>query len=525
MGFHWLLVSPVPLLFFVKRSSSMTFKTDQEHILPYLTDASNAPGGEAEVVFFPHNEDEILQAIAYCRSQGLRMTVSGAGTGLAGGRVPLGGAVIATERMNRVVAINPETYSAIVEPGVILGEFQREVEQKHRLYPPDPTERSCFVGGTVSTNSSGARTFKYGPTRNFVDRLRMITAQGERLDVRRGDTYAQGNRLSLVAESGRVYDVTLPSYTMPDLKHAAGYFVRPGMDAIDLFIGSEGTLGIVTEIHTRLIHLPSGLFSGIVFFPDESSTLAFVDEARSRSKSRDTSGAETHIDARALEFMDRHSLDLIRPRYPDIPVAAMGGAVWFEQETTEETESDVMMAWHDLVIRSGGLVDSSWFAVTEERQQRMRQFRHAIPETVYEYLTEHGQIKLGTDMAVPDSRLHELIAYYRSELKQLGIRAVTYGHIGNSHLHVNMLCRGDEEYQRARCVYDGMVDTALSLGGTISAEHGVGKIKKSYLMRMYGAHAISEMRRLKRIFDPEGLLGVGTMFDLDEKSHAANFFG
>lgn len=494
----------------------MIVKQEQDEILGFLKDASNMPGGSAERVYFPESQEEMAGAVEECRRLGLNITVSGAGTGLAGGRVPYGGAVISTARMNRIIRIDPDARRAVVEPGVILGEFQAEVERHGLFYPPDPTERSCFVGGTVATNSSGARTFKYGPTRNFVEALRVLLPDGDWLRLRRGESRASGRELSLLTEGGREIRLELPGYTMPATKHAAGYFIHPDMDPIDLFIGSEGTLGIVTEIEVRLLPLPERLFSGIIFFPDEESTLDFVDEARSRSRgTRDGGGDEGDIEARALEYMDANSLELIRPRFPNIPEGAAGGAIWFEQETSEETEEMLLGLWYELIVKHRGLADDSWFAIGAEDQRKMRNFRHAVPESVYEHISEHNQTKLGTDMAVPDSRFRELLSYYRSQFAEHGLRTVTYGHIGNSHLHANIFADGAEEFALAKQVYDRLVDRALELGGTISAEHGVGKLKAAYLVKLYGAGAIDAMRQMKRALDPDGILGRGTMFMME----------
>jgi D-lactate dehydrogenase (cytochrome) len=491
----------------------MIVKHLQDEILGYLKDASNMPGGHAERVFFPESEEELASLLADCHRDGTPVTVSGAGTGLAGGRVPFGGAVVSTSKLNAIVSIDPEANRARVEPGVILAELQREVEAHDRLYPPDPTERNCFIGGSVATNASGARTFKYGPTRNYVTALKLLLGSGERLHLRRGQTIADGRALRLHTVEGRAIEIELPSYTMPAIKHAAGYFAKPGMDAIDLFIGSEGTLGVITEIELKLIPLPRKLFSGIIFFPSEELTLAFVDEARAASFGTRSGSGDTGIDARALEFLDADSLELIRPRFPSIPSGATGGAVWFEQEATEENEEELLATWYDLMLRHGALVDESWFAISAEDQRRMREFRHAVPSAVYEQISEGNQTKLGTDMAVPDAGFHELLRFYRQEFAANRLRTVVYGHIGNNHLHANIFASGADEFAAAKGVYNRLVEKVLALGGTISAEHGVGKLKKAYLEAMYGPEGIEGMRRIKRALDPAGILGRNTMFD------------
>jgi D-lactate dehydrogenase (cytochrome) len=202
------------------------------------------------------------------------VTVSGAGTGTVGGRVAFGGIVLATDKLNRIEQVVHEERGgfAVVEAGVILSDLQRAVDQEGLLYPPDPTERGCFVGGNVATNASGARTFKYGPTRNYIRRLKVVLASGEVLDLRRGEVRADGQgRIRL----GKAIEVKLPDYRMPATrKNATGYFVAPEMDAVDLFIGSEGTLGVICEVEVKLLPKPEGLLSGVVFFLDEADVLA-----------------------------------------------------------------------------------------------------------------------------------------------------------------------------------------------------------------------------------------------------------
>src|SRR6185369_5977081 len=173
--------------------------------------------------------------------------------------------VLATDRLNRIKSIESEPSGGgrgVAEAGVILADFQRAVDQKGLLYAPDPTERGAFLGGTVATNASGARTFKYGPTRNYIERLKVVLASGEIRDLHRGE---------------KIHEIRVPSYSRPATrKNATGYFVSPGMDELDLFIGSEGTLGVICEIEARLIPKPEGLLSGVVFFATESDVLAFV---------------------------------------------------------------------------------------------------------------------------------------------------------------------------------------------------------------------------------------------------------
>ncbi|HEX8688352.1 MAG TPA: FAD-binding oxidoreductase, partial [Pyrinomonadaceae bacterium] len=288
----------------------MLVKTEQDEIQSFLADASNTAGGRAERVVFPESGEEAARSLAEAAREGRPVTAAGAGTGVVGGRVPFGGVVLSTARLNRVGEFAREARggSATAGAGVVLSDFQREAHARGYFYPPDPTEGSCYLGGTVATNASGARTFKYGPTRAYVRRLEVALTTGDLIDLKRGELFAGADgSLRLPLGGGRAIEARLPSYTMPATrKHAAGYFVAPGVDLIDLFVGSEGTLGVVTEVEVSLLPRPEGVLAGVVFFRDEGGLLAFVREARERSlraREEGVSGGEA-LDARALEFFD-----------------------------------------------------------------------------------------------------------------------------------------------------------------------------------------------------------------------------
>src|SRR5437588_7485174 len=211
----------------------MRTKSEQDEIQSYLADASNLAGGHASRILVPETSAEVADALARATRGRTPVPVAGAGTGIVGGRVPFGGVVLSTQRLNRIGEIVREGVGgrATAGAGVVLADFQREVRSKGLLYPPDPTESSCFLGGTVATNASGARTFKYGPTRAYVRWLRVALATGDLLDIRRGEIFADADRrLSVPLGDGRIIEARLPSYTMPATrKHAAGYFISPGM--------------------------------------------------------------------------------------------------------------------------------------------------------------------------------------------------------------------------------------------------------------------------------------------------------
>ena len=467
-------------------------------------------GGHASKLFIPESVSEIAEILREANTQEIPVTVSGARTGTVGGAVPFGGYVISMERMNTIKSIeNGRNWRAVVEPGVILRDFQKAAEAEGLFYPPDPTEWSCQIGGTVATNASGSRSFSYGATRRYVERLKVMLADGDLLNVVRG---GDGK---LVTESGRTINVKLPTYSRPNVrKNVSGYFLKPSMEPIDLFIGSEGTLGVIVEIEVSLLPKPQGFFSGIVFFENESDLLRFVDEAKELSFARRTGRLAADgptVDASLIEYFDDRALKFISARFPEVP-SGMAGAIFFEQETTSENEDSVFEAWNELLEKHNAAIDQSWFATNEQDQEKMREFRHALPVSVNEFIARHKQRKVGTDMAVPDDKFPQFLKFYKDTLDASGLDYVIFGHIGDCHLHANLLPKNDKEAERARHIYGRCVAEAVMLGGVVSAEHGIGKLKAKYLNVMMGERYINEMIELKRAFDPKGILGRGNMF-------------
>ncbi len=525
----------------------MLIKSNPDEIQSFLSDASHMLEGHAERVVFPESAEEVAEILQTATHDKTPVTVSGAGTGTVGGRIPFAGIVLATDKLNQIKSIVHEDQGgrAVAEAGVRLSDFQRFVESGNLFYPPDPTERSCFLGGTVATNASGARTFKYGATRRYIQRLKIALATGDVIDLRRAELRADaGGRIEISLPSGQSIEAQLPTYRMPQTrKHASGYYVAPEMDVLDLFIGSEGTLGVITEIEVALLPKPQGLLSGIVFFRSEANLLAFVRSARSLSlahrqsvearagrlgifiekaleitnremvRQREPDDESSRlIDARALEYFDDGSLNFLRQKYETIPTEAVS-AIFFEQETTPATEDPLMTEWLSLLEQHDALIDSSWFATSEQDQTKLREFRHALPVLMNEWFARHRQRKVSTDMSVPDEAFAGMLDFYQSTLQASGLKYTIFGHIGDNHVHVNILPRDDNEGARAREIYLQFLKRAASVGGTLSAEHGIGKLKRDYLRLFYSDESLRQMASLKRAFDPAGILGRGNIFD------------
>jgi FAD/FMN-containing dehydrogenase len=461
------------------RAGSFLIETTTRDLTSYLQDASGFTG-HAEALVRPRSEAEIVEIVRRAAEHNVPITVSGAGTGLTGGRVAQGGWIVSLERFQH---LQIEPGKATAGAAVPLATLQAAAAPSRQFFGPDPTEWLASVGGSIANNASGSRSFRYGDTRRHVERLRVVVMDGSVLDVRRGDTV----------------DFEVPRLPVPaTTKYTGGYRLSPGMDWIDLFTGSEGTLGIVVEADLTLLPTPAALLSGVAFFPEDGLALEAVDDWRPVAG------------LRMLEYMDRGSLNLLRPRYSDIPVNA-GAALLIEQELESE-DSHEIDAWLERIEASQALEDS-WFGLEARDRERFRAFRHALPEQVNETVRRNGFLKIGSDYAVPIVRNREILSIYRSRLEQEYPGAyVIFGHIGDAHVHVNLLPTTQQQFDRGQQMMVEFAREVVRLGGTVSAEHGLGKRKAHLLAIQYTPEQIEAMKQVKRRLDPQWLLGRGNIF-------------
>ena len=488
----------------------MIIKTNPDEFENFVVDASNFKGN-CEAVYFPENVNDIVSAIKDANTNKTKVTIAGNGTGLTGARVPQNGIVIATDKLNKILEINQKDFYAVIEPAVLLSDFQKEIKQQNLFYPPDPTETNCYIGGTVATNASGAKTFKYGPTRDYVIGLQIVLPDGEILDLERGKQNANGYDLTLTTQSGKNILIQIPDYKFPAVKNASGYFVKKNMDAIDLFIGSEGTLGIITKIKLKLLPQPEDTISCVLFFDDETTALNFLEEARDISYQNKKDNINDNINALALEFFDERALKFLAKDFSAIPDNAQA-AIWFEQECDANSFDSILEAWNSLMQTHNVNEETAWFAFSDADKEKIKDFRHAISWKVNEYVARNNFRKLGTDVAVPDKEFREFYFTLQNWAKQSSIDFVAYGHFGNSHIHLNFLPKNDAEFNEGKKLYKQICEEAVRLGGTISAEHGIGKAKRDYLLMMYGETSIRKMAALKKSLDPNLILGIGNIF-------------
>lgn len=458
----------------------MLKKMDPDIIKGFLEDSSNLSGGHADGVYIPENEKEIAEALKECNSNKTPLTVSAGQTGTTGGCIPFGGWVLTTSNLKKIVEINEKGKFAVVQPGVTLEEIEVAVKKEGLLYPPDPTEKTATIGGNVATNASGGRGYRFGSTRDWVRRLKIILPSGEVLNLKR----------------------TKPA-VRPQVKNAAGYYNKPNMDKIDLFIGQEGTLGIVSEIEIALTPALSETFDIVAFFPSEELAVDFVLEAKQKKDPT----------VNFFEFFDGNTLQMLRKERSHIPAGAKA-AVYIEQEITPENEKTYLDNWAALLEKFKASIDDCWLGMDAAQKEELANFRHAIPEQINELFKQQKIIKMATDIAVPDGKFKEMYNYYNSALRipHSAFFHIKFGHIGENHLHVNLLPKSEEEKGIAKDLIMKFVKKAISLGGTVSAEHGIGKIKHVYLKEMYGKDGINEMIRVKKTFDPNCILGRGNIF-------------
>lgn len=294
---------------------------------------------------------------------------------------------------------------------------------------------------------------------------------------------------------------------MPATKNTTGYYLKENMDLIDLLVGSEGTLGVITKAKLKILPIPKNILSCVAFFEDENDALGFIADVRAISKIH----GNQFIDARALEFFDRYSLRFLKSDFAKIK-NNFRAAVWFENEYSNDAD-EALGYWLDLIIKHNGNEEDIWFAADKKDFEEIHEFRHAISAKANEFVTKHGLRKLGTDTAVPDENFTKFYFDSVSLIENTNLNYIVYGHAGNSHLHINLLPTNQKEFELAKKLYSEICRISVELDGTVSAEHGIGKVKRNYLKMMYGEATIIEMARIKKIFDPNLILGIGNIFE------------
>ncbi len=437
--------------------------TDPGDCLPYGYDNSRRQAMPQAVVFATEHH-QIRSLLQLCNREHINLIARGRGTGTTGATVPdRGGIVLSLERMNRILGIDPDNRSARVEPGVTNQALQQAAAEHGFFWPPDPTSSAiCTIGGNLAYNSAGPRAIKYGTPRENTLGLRAITGSGE--EIRTGVSTSKG---------------------------VVGY------DLTRLLIGSEGTLGVITEAILKLTPLPEAKQTLRASYRDIHTAAQAVSAIMAQQ-----------VTPCALEFMDGAAIDMVRD-FSELEITAGTGAILMIEVDGPGHCLDESVAAVAAAARNPGLIDLHVAQSQEEIAQLWKARKSLSPA-----LRKIAPKKINEDVVVPVSRIPQLIDGLQQLAASSGIRIVNFGHAGNGNIHVNLLTDPDDpdQMQQAHQCLDAIFDLVLGLDGTLSGEHGIGLEKRDYIEREIDPVTLRLMTDIKRQFDPAGILNPGKIF-------------
>jgi glycolate oxidase len=442
---------------------------DDENLNKYSHDETENLHYLPEVVIKPRTAEEISEIFKICNRYKIPVTPRGAGTGLSGGALPhLGGVLISTERMNSILHIDERNLQVTTEPGVITEVLQNEVKEKGLFYPPDPSSRgSCFIGGNVAENSGGPKAVKYGVVKDYVINLEVVLPTGE-----------------IIWTGANV------------LKNSTGY------NLTQLIVGSEGTLGIVTKIVLRLIPLP--MYDLLMLVPFKSLEKASEAVSAIFRAGYTPSGLELmEIDALLIvsKFVDSTAVPLTEDTAAHLIIEVDGNhldTLMQEMEAISE-----LLAQYDC--------GEIYFADNAVQKAELWKLRRRVAEAV-----KIDGFTIEEDTVVPRAELPALVHGVKELGRKFGFKAVCYGHAGDGNLHIRIKKEGTENSQDDPQIIESLralFTLVKSLGGTVSGEHGIGLVQKSFMDIVFDKTQIEIMRGIKKVFDPNNILNVGKIFD------------
>ena len=436
--------------------------TEPEDLVCYGFDASGLEGVPSAVVW-PKNTEEVVRVMRYASQNEIPVTPRGAGTGMTGGSIPLKGSIVLSfEKMNRLLALDTENLNVLVEPGMINGRLQRELEYLGFFYPPDPASMNfCTIGGNVAENAGGPRALKYGVTKDYVMELEAVLPNGE------------------IITTG----VRTP-------KGVVGY------DLTRLLTGSEGTLAVITKIRLRILPLPEEVITLLVMFDNlEASGTAVSKIIASR------------VIPRTLEFMDAETIAAVESFKPVGIPRGVEALLLIELDGHPASITKEAAKIADICTSLNAEVKMAEDAAARDK---LWEARRAVSPALYNL----NPTKINEDIVVPRNKIPDMLKYLKRLSEESGIKIVNFGHAGDGNIHVNiMVDRNDaERYRQAEALVKEIFNMTLDLGGTISGEHGVGITKASYISMEIKKHELALMKGIKNIFDPKGLLNPGKIF-------------
>jgi len=501
----------------------------------FLEDAAHYPGGNAAGVIRPRSIDDV----SACLREARRVLVVGAQSSLTGGATPFGDIVLSTERLT---SISVDSDRVRVGAGVPLQAVQDELAKTGRWFPPVPTYLGAFAGGAVATCAAGAATFKYGTVREWVEGLTIVLAGGDVLELSRGECRATDGVFTISTASGD-RTVTLPDVRMPDVpKRSAGYFIAPDMDLVDLFIGSEGTLGAIVEATFRTAPLPAALCRAFVPVPSEDLAIVLAGELRAAAidtwRTRDPRGIDIaaieHVDARSIavireDGVDRR-LDIALPSGAavvllvdlELPATVAGQGLWSELESARDAgAADSPLVRFCRLLDRHGVLDDTEIALPADRARAaaFAELREAVPAGVNRRVAQAKQAdpaisKTAADMIVPFDRFAEMMRECRRLFAGRDLDLAVWGHISDGNVHPNVIPRSAGDVAKGRDAILELGAAVIAMGGCPLAEHGVGRnpTKQQLLRQLYGSAGIDAMRKIKLSLDPNGSLASGVIF-------------
>ena len=502
-----------------ERPSCLRERPAPDDVADFLHDESKLAARAVASLALPASLGELRRVMRWHAGRGHAVSVSASRTGVAGGAVPDEGAhVVSVAALRGVLGVDAdgEPPTATVLAGTWLSELTAWLAAHHPglVFPVDPTETSASLGGMVATNAGGARSYRFGCTREWVEALTVELASGRTLHLRRGVHRASGGRVAL-RDGDDLRTLHIGAIPKPPTKNAIGYGFAPDGDVLDLFVGAEGTLGVVSEVTVRLIRQREARMGFLQFFAAASDAFAFVDALR----------GDAHLRTTAIEFLDARShalaLESGKPAVERVLQLAPDGSCSVFAELAYADEDELAMIVERLessVAAAGGDIRASLAGISDDELRDVRVFRHSVPEranaTIARRRESHpGLHKIATDMSVADGDLAWVYELYRSRLTEEGLDFAIFGHVGDNHFHVNILPRDEDELRRAREIYAAFAREIVARGGSVAAEHGIGRIKKSFLALQYDAATLQDFRAVKTWADPEWRLNRGVLID------------
>jgi glycolate oxidase len=428
-----------------------------------------------DFVIRPGSTEEVVDTLRRATAERTPVTCAGAQTSTTGASIVDHGILLSLRGLDTISEIDRQQRTVRVQPGALVGDIKRVAAAADLLFAPDPTsEEESTIGGAIACNASGARTFKYGATRKHVAAIKVVLANGELMEFRRSDLE----------------------------KNTVGYAFAH--DPIDWFIGSEGTLGVIVEAELRLLPLPRQVVGLGIFFASERKALEFIVGARE----------SPDVAPRCIEYFDDKAVAIARASASGAALSDNATAmVYVEEEVSRDLET-TLEQWVKMIEDGASDLDPIVFE-GEARLREARQLRHSVPSTMNERASRHrrtGGRKVSTDWAVPYRKLGEAVVIARAFAAEKAIeQAVLYGHAGNGHPHQNFIARDEEELATIEGVVERTLREVIRLGGTVAAEHGIGKIKRKWLPLQMNPIQIAMMTAVKKELDPLGLLAPGNI--------------